>query len=45
MGTVGIVQKKEWVEKLSIPFFVKTARAAGPRSARTKKCKKNTLKK
>lgn len=39
MGIDGIVQKKEWVGKLSIPFFVKkTARAE-------KKCKKNTLKK
>ena len=39
MDTDGIVQKKEWVGKLSIPFFVKK-KTPGP-----KKCKKNTLKK
>jgi hypothetical protein len=39
MDTNGIVQKKEWVGKLSIPFFVKK------KTARTEKCKKITLKK
>ena len=38
--------EKEWVGKLSIPFFVKkNCPGAGLRSARTEKWKKNTLKK
>ena len=48
MGIDGIVQKKEWVGKLSIPFFCKKKDCpgrAGPRGAQTEKCKKNTFEK